>query len=285
MSDEITISADAVRVFVNGQEKTTSSYVSGKDIKITVEDHIDYSNGYIVIDTTAKEITYGRNISLPIVVPVTFNTIKNINPNIESDGNLVIEAEDMLIGKNVSIVSDDNASGSKALKLSLEGYTLDSNFDYMARFEVNTVSMYNIWIRMKSNAANVKIKSKLGEKEKDVSFSFSVSNPDYSWKKITSVLDQSAVIKQDIKELIIKHTEVNSDVYIDKIIITSDVDFVPVTKDSVPDKVVGNKTFNQYNITVFPKKGVHPRLYVTEEDIPAIKEKLKSPYYATFIRI
>ena len=285
MSDAITISADAVRVFVNGVEKSISSSASGKEIEIIVEDHIDYSNGYIVIDTTAKEITYGRNISLPIVVPVTFNTIKNINPNIESDGNLVIEAEDMLIGKNVSIVSDDNASGSKALKLSSEGYTLDSNFDYMARFEVNTVSMYNIWIRMKSNAANVKIKSKLGEKEKDVSFSFSVSNPDYSWKKITSVLDQSAVIKQDIKELIIKHTEVNSDVYIDKIIITSDVDFVPVTKDSVPDKVVGNKTFNQYNITVFPKKGVHPRLYVTEEDIPAIKEKLKSPYYATFIRI
>ena len=273
--DEATVNENSVFLYINGKKvsPTVLTESNGKIIKLSLNEQIYYPNAKVVIDTTVREKTYGQNIDKQLVSTFNIDIPQNTRSQEEKLSSIVIEAEDMIYGWNMLVADDTQASGGKALKQKSDGLKEENNYDYMTEFNIQIASKYNVWMRVKSSSGS-NLCYKTG-KTNDYGKAQAInSSTTYVWKEIATGL----VFNKGLNSLFFKHDSYGG-ASIDKIIITSDNDFTPTEIDSLPGSNV-IRSFDISNVTAYPQKGVHPRLYVTADDIPKIKERCKSPLFS-----
>lgn len=188
---------------------------------------------------------------------------------------IVIEAEDTLYSNSSQPFYTGGASGKYALNIAGSGITSVSNMNInpscIASFTVNKSSMYAIWIRANVPSSCALLYDLKGDGNlKSISLGSSAGN--YKWYGPIKT-----VYTPGYNEI---HLTPSNSIYIDKAIITSDLDYVPANSASaLPDTSFVSSYFTTENVEVFPDKNIHPRLYITKENIPQIKEKLKDDFF------
>lgn len=192
---------------------------------------------------------------------------------------VTLEAEDSVYAFDASVIQDTAASSGKALHLPGSGITvlneLDSNPTFMTSFYVSKSSMYAVWIRIKTPSSGTTILYDL-EGKGDIRTK-NITSMSYSWRRI-----ENKIYSAGYKEI---HITPSADTHIDKILITSDIEFNPGSAaDATPDSNYVSSYFPVDSIDILPEKGVHPRLYITKDTIPEIKEKLKKDFFKTDVQ-
>lgn len=196
---------------------------------------------------------------------------------VNMDGEYIyIEAEDMVHSSYATVNEVSTASGGEVLFVPGNGVTtadLNENSSCMASFNVNNSSQYIIWIRVKTESGgttllydtdgNGNIKSK------------NIRYTSFSWCAL-----EKRMYSAGYKEI---HLSSSADLYIDGIVVASDMSYhpgtgVPATPDYVSDY------FPIDSVKIFPEKGKHPRLFFTESDIPSIKSKLNDSFFKTDVQ-
>lgn len=199
---------------------------------------------------------------------------------VNMDGEYIhIEAEDMVHSSSATVNEVATASGGKVLLISGNGVTaaedLNESPSCMASFNVNKSSQYIIWLRVKTESdgttllydtdGNGNIKSK------------NIKYTSFSWCAL-----EKRMYSAGYKEI---HISSSADLYIDGIVITSDMSYHPVSSvPATPDTSYVSDYFPIDSVKIFPEKGKHPRLFFTEADIPAIKEKLNDSFFKTDVQ-
>lgn len=186
---------------------------------------------------------------------------------------IAIEAEDMVRSVNSEIRDVNTASGQKVLFVSGNGAASDemnANPSCMSSFYVNKSSMYSVWIRIKTGADGTTLVYDL-----DGSGTLSrksVKGTSYFWQKL-----ENKMYSAGYKEIRITPSD---DTYIDKILITSDISYNPGSSALAGlNYTYTSDYFPIDSVKVFPQNGEHPRLFITEESISEIKEKLKGDFF------
>lgn len=182
-----------------------------------------------------------------------------------------IEAESAVRCTDSEILKGSSFSGGAAVKLYGRGDDKkEQNPSLLFSFDVNKSTLYSIWLRVNT-----------GQYENTLLYDL-YGDGEYAEKKLSAsdnirwVRLGTAVYAKGVKE--IRIIPVNS-VTADKIIVTSDTEFIPSGASAEPPENYSSSYFLQENIGIFPQKGVHPRLYAVKADIPAIRAKLESDTY------
>lgn len=193
---------------------------------------------------------------------------------------LLLEAENMIASSGSRVVNETGkASGGKNLRITgVDEVT--GNPSLLAAFYVKNPSRYFVWIRLKSSKISTVLTYKLSSDEK-----FSDKTVDFDSKNVYTWVKLSRKEQQGIKDYSGGREEISlcssETVNIDCIYISSNPSDAP-TGSSLPPK--GDENYKSPYYTdaltpVFPNPGEHPRLYVTKDDIPKIKEKFNSDFY------
>lgn len=199
-----------------------------------------------------------------------------VNPQSVAAGNtIVIEGEDMTIvdSRVVSVKSDSNASGGKYISIDASAHNLDGgaavpNAEIRYTVHFDKPGMYEVWARVIKNASFYY--SLDGGKTYTAAWGGATSDEPYSWVK----LGHPGVFSGKL-DICFAHRY--STTRIDKILITTDAAFQPKFKDDYPTyDTTGYYPLPPYN----PPANVHPRVYISEEDIPRITANLNEPILA-----
>lgn len=192
------------------------------------------------------------------------------------DYTIVIEGEDMTIVDSsiVSIGQHSNASGGKYIWINAPAHQLDGvdaivNPDFKYTVHFDRPGMYEVWART----------------ERSDSFYFSLDGGTTytsSWTPTTSASEQFGWVKLGHPgvfsgKLDICFSHRYSDMKLDKLVITTDAAWQPKSKEDFPTY----DTTGYYPMPKYaPPANVHPRVYISEEDIPRITANLNEPEMA-----
>ncbi len=210
-----------------------------------------------------------------VLVSLTPDVAYAESENIMNGETIVIEAEDTLYSNSSQPFYTGSASGKYVLNVAGSGITSASNMNInpscIASFTVNKSSMYAIWIYANVSSSCTLLYDLNGDGNiKSIDLS---SSSIYKWYRLTN----NTMYTPGYKEI---HLTPSNNIYIDKVIITSDLNYVPTDAASVPNATFKSSYFTVEPVEIFPEKNVHPRLYITKEDIPQIKQKLKDGFFA-----
>lgn len=195
-------------------------------------------------------------------------------PDVMNGENILIQAENMILPANAKIINDTSASRSKAVNLFPEESSL-LNTSALTTVKVNNPAKYTMWLRYKSDSA-FKLTYRFSEGSSIYSQNLSMKQS-YTWVKLNHEFDYGAGNYEIIIDSDKKFT-------LDCVFITSG--YTVKQSEKVPTGIPTYRSqyFGTGSVPAFPKPGVHPRLYVTDEDIPALKEKLATDYFAANYR-
>lgn len=186
-----------------------------------------------------------------------------------TDGTAIIEAENMLMSKDATIISSSVSSGGKAVKITASSKNTSAanlaNPTLYADINVDIAGKYSLYARVK--APGVDSNEFYGKHSKTTSYSTCTITPgaSYTWVKVFDVTTVSGVFS-----IAIKYKEIGLE--FDKIIFTCKKDFAPTGAYDVP---TGDKKLIYNSPEIKPIEG-HPRLFATKNDIEKIKENTKS---------
>lgn len=197
--------------------------------------------------------------------------------NMIENGCIVFEAEDIIEGTHCSVQADEGASGGMAVHFpAVQWYTTNyEGNDIYSEVQVGSpeeAGRYKIWVRIRTISRDTA--SYFIDINKGVFMSkfFNENNFEYLWS------DCDIYLNEGKNHFAIK---ARSKGYVDKIIITSNLDFVPEGTGEIPEYKTKQqmeegwaKFWNEPEIK--PIEG-HPRLYLTPEYI----EKFNTQYKHT----
>ena len=203
---------------------------------------------------------------------------------------LIFECEDLLdtvpASAKASVVESEDASGGEYLlikgtntgaKGTADVGTVDAYTPKAGSYEIRvshtfaeTKNVY-IWVRSRYNNT------------KTYGIYYSVNSIAYARKNINgangfswTLLQPQAVAARETLTVDLYHRNMSS--YFDKIIITDDSTFNPTDKDDLPEGK--QEEYGEFHIT--PKEG-HPRIYITDDTLPAFQEKVKDSRYTSYV--
>lgn len=225
---------------------------------------------------------------------IVFDT-KLSNPNLEmpvndkivmKNGTLVMETEDMEYDAALAPIEDERASGGVALKIvggSVYDVDLLKNPSFQTDFIAPKKGNYNVWLRLYCESDGTNFGMDLAGKG-----TYTMKTTWFYEKKGTYVWFNvgTQTYEEGKNHIAFKH-RVDSCVF-DKMMITSDTSFTPVEMNDVPagynddggDANVESDFGNSGSVKVYPTKGQHPRLFVTADELPELKEKVHNPVLA-----
>lgn len=229
---------------------------------------------------------------------VTFNSVlENPNLSLPNDpatvpvnGTLDIQGED-IVNYNKAIarpMADENASGGKVMYVDAgavasatllpadpdkytDRYAL-AKPDITIEMNIEDDGLYYVWVRVKR--AQTYYYSYDGG-QSYIMDGWLAGNGDapYFWEKICALY-----LEEGKHELLFAQR--TRYLNLDRVVITKDATFMPVDADDVADGDV-SKLFPKPEI--LPPEG-HPRIFLTKEDIPRIKENLQQPVMAPYLK-
>ena len=179
----------------------------------------------------------------------------------------VIEAEDCTLSSNTSKVFDLKASKMLAVKFvpkssSTTVENSDSTPTLSAEFNIETAGTYVMWMRVKCADENSN------------SVFYAYNCPDYTAKHISAKEDWQWInlggipLGKGEAFFSLKYREKNF--MIDRLLITTDLAFVPVGAQDVPD--ISDTDSNLFPIPEIQPISGHPRVFLTPEYIGKLKE-------------
>lgn len=186
---------------------------------------------------------------------------------------VTIEAEDMLLGDDVSVIQDKEASGSSAVKViaesDLELKDIDDFVTPSLRKEINIskIGRYAVWLRFKAvSAAGDSFHYSVNKQAWTTSHNDDSVGKGYQWIRIGV-----EVVKDNKLSVKFKYRELGF--IFDKLFITDNTSVVPV--GVLPQTVVKKINTEDYwpIPSVKPIEG-HPRLFVTPERVEYIRNNL-----------
>ncbi len=195
------------------------------------------------------------------------------------DAPVIFECEDLLesvpASAVASVVEDQNASGGKYLKI--KGGATQSSAPTAGTYEIRVSHTFDkvknvyIWLRSRYSGTST------------YAVYYSINGSSYTRKNISGAngfswtcLSTQAVNAGDTLTVDLYHRNMNE--YFDKIIITDDYTFSPEGKDALPE--YEEEDYAAFGIT--PNSG-HPRIYVTQDTLPALQEKVTGELYASHV--
>lgn len=209
------------------------------------------------------------------------------NPNLEMpmsgdriliDGYAVIEAEDIVLDSESWIIEKDaTASGGARIRLhdslkEVTNHTLIESPELGTNIYVPFDGAYNVWIRA------------FPRKSWNRQIFMSVDGESYTGYLIRTYDDWYWIslgtksFEAGLNQLLFKHRDPG---YIaDKIIVTADLDFTPVGMNDIPDPTGPIDIGSIYEKPEVVPPDSHPRLQLTKETIPQVRENIKHPYFA-----
>ena len=191
-----------------------------------------------------------------------------------TDGSVMFEAEENVTSKTVETVSDDKASGKKAVRLSVDDREIpadDADGGISFTFKPEKQTSYKVWVRMLcpgtgSDSCWLSTGSSFAQTGLEVS-------SDYVWSVFTMIIPYS------LDPITVKIIPRETGAMIDKFIITDHSLFIPKDMGSLPQKgdiVISKLPSDVYPMpTITPPPG-HPRVMLRKSDIPKIKENWNS---------
>lgn len=210
---------------------------------------------------------------------------------IPKDGTLIVEFEDITTYDEsiVSPVAVAGASGGKVLGIRAESHnTADDWQNYMGDVDVtytahfDSYGTYNVWVRC-DKGGSWRYSFDGGETWKGAGTT--VPDPEdsnFCWARITNIVGRNATSEYQAKDssmtILFEHRY--KSVNLDKMIITSDLAFEPTGTDPIPTF----DTTGHYPIPSFKPVEGHPRLYITKENVPRLRENAKEPEMAKFVQ-
>lgn len=222
------------------------------------------------ISVSAYQIKYYEpvdNVNLKLPEPARMK-IEN--------GNMVCEGENIEYGKDAKVIEDPNASGGLAITPSVSGFQPDATQikDVTMKLTVDVPlterGIYNLWVRIKNTDSYFHQYTGGSANYTERWFGNKLSST-YEWIKL-----YGGGITTDTFEYNIKYRDTGF--VIDKFIFTNDSNFTPVEMDDLPNALLGIAPEALYPIPeIAPPANKHPRLLVTEELIPQIRENSKHP--------
>lgn len=193
-----------------------------------------------------------------------------------SDSTVIFEAEDMVLGKDASIISGSTASGGKSVKVTAttKNDSADNikNPTMYADINIDKAGKYSLYARVKCPGVNNnEVFYKHTNNTSYSTFTFDYGT-NYTWVKIFDVTTVSGIFS-----ISFKYKEINLE--FDKFVFTSKEGFSPTGAYDVP---TGEKKLIYNSPEIKPIEG-HPRLFATKDDIETIKantqsEELKTLY-------
>ncbi len=197
-----------------------------------------------------------------------------------TNGNVVVEAENMDFKDKAKIVMDENASGSYGLTCA--NVSFQSNVDliedvtmgFKVQVPMSEIGKYFVWVRLKApNSSSTSFfKSYTGSTKYQPEW-LSV-NTEYYWVKTATVSMPDGIFEYNIKYR-------DTGFVLDKFVLTTDANFAPVGKDDLPSAMLGIEKERVAPLPpVTPPAGVHPRVLAQAKDIPQLKENAKHPLLA-----
>ena len=194
-------------------------------------------------------------------------------------GTFIIEAEDIEYSDDVTIVSESDASGGLSLKSTASSFAPSPDdvekAEMIFRAEVPEAEAgdYYLWMRVKcTSSANYSFWERYTGYG-DYKARYIKISPDYQWVRVAKGYYDGCTFEYKIK-----HRDPNF--RIDKFIFTRDADFAPENMNDVPNPIAPGfpSPESLYETPAFfPPKDTHPRLLVTEDMIPALKENANHP--------
>lgn len=220
-----------------------------------------------------------KKISVIFIFAVLFTLLLAVT--VYAD-NLAIEAEDFDIKGYFNVKTDSTASDGKYIQatrnnasssITSEKYFTEVEAEY--KFSIATEASYVIYLRV-ADPTNTGSNDSCWVTVDGVLYQahFGSSDPSFQWKKlvITKLNDGDHIIRLYNRE---------SQARIDKIIITSNLLFIPTGMGELPE----NEFYDESDLpTPAPEKkppaNEHPRLLVRADDLPTIRENLNHPQNA-----
>jgi len=182
---------------------------------------------------------------------------------------LFAQAEDMVLSSVCSEAVDSSAS--EGISVFVSGVPkINGNSAVMTAFNVNNPGQYRVWLRVRCPEGASKITYRLSGLD---NFKEKAANTAAGYRWINLGTKDYCSGRHEI------FINSDKDSFYDCIFITSDTAFTPSGITGLGNPDFRTSFFTDKNTPVFPKKGVHPRLYVTKEDVSALKEKLKSDFF------
>lgn len=200
---------------------------------------------------------------LSVLICASFLTIEAA-PSVMNGENVLIQAENLVLSSDCERISDSSASRSKAVKI--QGTLAVENSGVLGTVKVNNPAQYTMWLLVKTNGT-ARISYRFSD-DAPVYFN-NISKPDYGWVKLRN-FDYGA----GNYEFFITS---DNPITLDAVFITSG--YTPSGKLPSGSPTYRSKYLGTTSVPAFPQKGIHPRLFVTEEDIPTLKEKLQTPLF------
>ncbi len=197
-----------------------------------------------------------------------------------TDGNIVIEAEDMDYKDQAKVVPNEKASGGYGITCQNATFTSDValvdnvTMGFKVEIPVWEIGTYHLWLRIytPNSSSTSFFESYTGSSAYKARWL--TVKPDFYWVKIGAINMSDGIFEYNIKYRDVGFT-------LDKFIITNDKNFNPVGKDDLPDSMLGIEKEPIAPPPPFtPPAGVHPRVMVQEKDLPQIKENVKSALLA-----
>ncbi len=223
---------------------------------------------------------------------------------------IVIEGEDLIYGPDMEVIEDSltgsgdryKVSGGKALAFTdnPESYVKDAeqNPSFMVNFWAEDTSDYKIYLRIRpKDPKNVNKNGLLMYNVNDEGWKFrwnmnmaygSATAPAYIWRTLVpdGQLAKSGNVCIKFKYVDAQGSYTSVPFIIDKIMISAKKNDTQALNPTLPEEGYFNeytsnrKKISLKNVTIFPDAKQHPRVLITKEEIPALKEKLKHPLYA-----
>lgn len=194
------------------------------------------------------------------------------------DGYAIIEAEDIVLDTDKWIVEKDaSASGGARIRLHDSVAAVTNHADIESpelgtNIYVPYEGVYNVWIRA------------YPRKSWNRQIFMSVDGESYTGYLIRTYENWywinlgSHPLDAGLNQLLFKHRD--NGFIADKIIITADQDFVPEGANDIPNPTGPVDIGSLYETPPVTPPDSHPRLLLTPETIPTVKENIKHPYFA-----
>lgn len=205
---------------------------------------------------------------------------KKLQTEIKNDyvlnGSVTLEAESLQINTKAAKVEDDaDASDGKTVHVTA-GMETDptkiSEPTVSQEFKVSAHGIYFIWMRVKTpdSGSDSIFYSTDGESYTPVYFK---AQENYYWYQIGV-----ALIESDVFKLAFKYREAN--MLLDKLIVANNPSFKPEEKTAEISSESSFETMSLYEEPPIKPISGHPRLYLTKDYIPTLREKVKAPELA-----
>ena len=217
-----------------------------------------------------RPIPFGFKVENPLLVfPVDEKIIMQ-------NGTLVLEAKDMVYDSTMALVEDEGTSSGYALKCAATSWLEIANLKgpgFMSNILIDKQNSYVIWARIKTPSGSPSYHEKLSNTNAYTTRWILALQEEEQNTWLWRSLVGSVVLKQGMQEIIFACR--SNDITYDRFIITSDTSFTPVSKDDVPGMGGDAGDFGAIPANAYPLANVHPRVFVTADEIPALKERVK----------